>query len=125
MHTKAPKDPPNPNFRWEVRDLNVRTLALSVTVLYVLVVVCAALSVWIMSLMGGHVLSDGPSHQENRRIPKEPYPVLQDNFTASVDMHNLRRKENAVLNSEGVTPDGKRHIPIDQAIDMEAQSKGR
>lgn len=125
MHTKAPKEPPDPNYNWEVRDLDIKTITKAVVGLYLLIVICAPASIWIMSLMGGHVLSDGPSHQENRRIPRDPYPLLQDNFTASVDMHNLRRKENAALNSEGVTPDGKRHIPIDQAIDLEAQSKGR
>ena len=125
MHTKAPQEPPDPNFNWEVRDINVKMLAKSAFGLYIMVLVCAPLSIWIMSLMGGHVLSDGPNHQELRRLPKDPYPALQDNATAAVDMHNLRRAESKILHSEGVSKDGKPHIPIDQAMDMEAMKAGR
>ncbi len=125
MHTKRNIEPPDPSYNWEIRDLPVGSIGKSVFWLFMLVVITGLICIPIMRKMGANVLTEGPDHYELRRLPESPYPLLQDDATAHVDIANLRKEENRLLTTEGRDSTGRPHIPIDQAIEMEAQRVGK
>lgn len=126
MHTKKHVEPPDPNFAYETRDLDLGAIAKGVFYFYMLVVVSAPLALVSMKLFGGQVLNTDAEHYDLRRIPDKPNPLLQDNATSHVDMANFRRRENTLMQGKPIDLAGPRPpMPIDQAIDEEAAKYDR
>jgi len=125
MHTRQ-QDPPDPNFNYEVRDLPIHDVAKWIFWFYVLVVVAAPVAVLIMKKMGAPVGAQDAVHYELRRLPDANSPLLQDNATAHVDIANLRRTENAVLEGKKPNLDTNRtQLPIEKVIEQEAAKHDR
>jgi hypothetical protein len=126
MHTNTP-EPPDPRFKYEVRDLPVHDIAKAVFWFYVLVIVAAPLGLASMLFLGHPVLNAGDlDHYEKRHPLPLNAPALQDEFSATVDLQKMRRDENAVL--AGRAKDRASAPPamsIDQAIEQEAAEAGR
>lgn len=121
MHTKKHVEPPDPNFAYETRDLDIGAIAKATVYFYILVIVSAPIGLAAMRAFGGQVLKTDTEHYDLRRIPEKPHPLLQDQFTAHVDMANFRRRENTFLQGKPIDLAGPRPpMPIDQAIDEEA-----
>ena len=71
------------------------------------------------------VISAATSY-DARRVPAKPNPLLQNNVTASADLHNLRKEENELLEKGGFNATIKRQtIPLSVAIDEEAAQLGQ
>lgn len=134
MHTRE-EEPQDPTKRYDTRDLPMGGVIKGVVGFFVFTIVMGPLGCASMSLFGGNVgkpylgqeplpLQDDQAYN-SRRLPKEPNPILQDNFTAKADLHNLRKAENDVLDNNSINPTTKtRTIPIGEAIDQEAARHG-
>lgn len=134
MHTRQ-EEPQDPTKNYDTRDLPIGGIVKGVTVFFLFTIIMGPTSCGVMSCLGGHVgkpyLGQEPlpmqdeSAYSNRRIPGGDNPILQDNITAKADMHNLRLRENEILEKGGVNPTTKTMaIPIETAMSEEAALHG-
>lgn len=109
--------PPDTSKGYEQTDLSITDITKGVIGFFVFTAICGIV-VFVGMYMAG--LAKEPPPQAFRPIPKDPYPLLQNEATARVDMHNLRYRENQQLESAGAseTVKGGQRIPIDSAIDI-------
>jgi hypothetical protein len=134
MHTSH-EEPHDPTKNYETRDLPMKGIVRGVIIFFAFTL-AAAPAAWLVMLGLGASpgkpyfgqepipMQDATSYQ-SRRIPGGDNPLLQDNVTARADMHNLRKRENELLEQGGVNPTTKRQtIPIGEAMQMEAAQQG-
>jgi hypothetical protein len=112
-----------PESRYETRDVDLGPLTKSFIGFFIgsVVLIVAVVPAYLLFIKD----AGGPPSKQDLRvaIPRGQNPVLQTNVTAKMDIVELRRKENAALNSYGWTDKGTRiaHIPIERAIKLTAQ----
>jgi hypothetical protein len=101
----------------ETRDANIRSLAISLVGLFVLLVLSLAAMAWMFWHLAAKEASPAPAAE----TAKPPAPRLQ--VAPATDLENLRKAEAAVLNSYGWVDRkaGIVRIPIDRAIDVLAE----
>lgn len=130
MHTNhGPKEDPLTDLGYEPRDVNVGALgkwvvgffgfiAFSVTVSWATMVGINCGPVKIDGLSASY--SEKPSAFKARKIPGAPYPLLQNNVTATADIMDLRRAEDVRLHGYGWANSEKSRvtIPVEQAIKL-------
>jgi len=74
---------------------------------------------WIFVFDKDRLTKEHMADNVQRKLPEAPAPLLQTNITAKTEIAELRKKENAILNSDGInSKTGARHIPIDSAMDL-------
>jgi hypothetical protein len=102
----------------ETRDIDIRFIGLFSLSMVVLLVGSLALMGWLFGILAGKPLGRSRSASIAETRPYPPAPRLQASPTR--DMQELRRTENAVLQSYGWIDQsaGIARIPIDQAMEL-------
>lgn len=86
---------------------------------FTIVSILATIAVFEVMVPGGFASKFQPD-TAIRRLPPEPLPRLQSNFTAKKDMADLRKRERQILESYGpseVAP-GAVRVPLDTALEV-------
>ena len=116
MHTEKREDPLT-HLGYETRDVNYGALNKAVIGFFLFTTVSAILG-WIFF----RVMRPSPTKADMaikaNNLPNDPFPRLQTNTTARVDLMELRQREDSLLNTGGKNADGSLHIPIDSAINL-------
>src|SRR5262245_24687963 len=116
MHTEKREDPLT-DLGYETRDVNYKALNSAAIGFFVFTTFCAVLG-WIFF----RVMRPSPTKADMAikasNLPNDPFPRLQTNTTARVDLMELRQHEDSVLDTKGPNPDWSMHIPIDSAINL-------
>jgi hypothetical protein len=123
MHIEKREDP-NPNFNYEVRDINVGGVRLATYLFFGFFLGSVAIGYIFFVLMNPAVFrqKQGPVAMADRNIPAYPNPLLQDNVRAKVDMHLIRQREEELLAaSPSQLEEGNFRIPVNAAMEILAQ----
>ncbi|MCA1996809.1 MAG: hypothetical protein LDL56_06245 [Armatimonadetes bacterium] len=108
----------------EAGDIRLRPLLLAIVGFFAFTIVSILATVAIFEVMvpGGFASRFQPDVAV-RRLPPEPLPRLQSNFTAKKDMADVRRRERQILESYGPSEaaPGKARVPLDVAIEAVAR----
>jgi hypothetical protein len=122
MHTKGPKEDPLVELGYEHRDINIPALRNAVLGFFAFTFFSFGLG-WALYTHWDPQFSDEYKNaKENRIIPRDPNPLLQNNITARTDLMGLRQHETAILTSTGWDETHTNlHIPVDQAMSLIAQ----
>jgi len=121
MHTERVVEPPDPNKKYEVRDIPINGIVKATTIFFAFVIIMGGVGKLALHWLGGNVDAPAESAYMNRRPLPAKAPILQDTAAKNADLYILRQKEEIRLNSNGNDPTtGKPFIPIDDAIKQEA-----
>src|SRR4051794_20938454 len=116
MHTEKREDPLG-DLGYETRDVNYKALNMAAIGFFGFTIVSAVIG-WVFF----RVMRPLPTKQDMSirasNLPNDPFPRLQTNTTARVDLMELRQREDSILSTRGQNPDGSQHIPIDSAINL-------
>ncbi len=108
----------------EAGDIRLKPLLLSIVGFFAFTIVSILATVAIFEVMvpGGFSSRFQPDVAV-RRLPPEPLPRLQSNFTAKKDMADLRKAERQILESYGPSESapGKVRVPLDRALEAVAR----
>ena len=130
MHTNhGPKEDPLTDLGYEPRDVNVGALGKWTIGLFGFIAISIVISWFVIAGANcGPVKFDGlgasysghPDQFKARKIPGEPYPLLQNNVTAKADIMDVRREEETRLHGYGWanTAKSRATLPVDKAIEL-------
>jgi len=108
----------------EAGDIRLRPLLLAIVGFFAFTIVSILATVAIFEFMvpGGFASKFQPD-VTTRRLPPEPVPLVQSNFTAKKDMADVRRRERQILESYGPSEaaPGKARVPLDVAMETVAR----
>lgn len=109
---------------YEIRDIDLPKLKRSVVIFFGFAAVSAVFAAVFLNILDPHYFKGESGYQNPpKRLPKDPYPLLQTNATAKTDLMLMRQKDEGHLSETGyANPERtKAHIPIDRAIDLLAE----
>lgn len=136
MHTDDHHHDKSTGGAYERSDLDISMLVKMGTALVVMTVLSYIVCIPIIQISHGNIAQphwgegqDTPVNEAAiaRREPFNPdFPALQDRTAAEADISIMRHHENEVLEKGAVNPETKEQsIPIEEAMDEEARSKGQ
>jgi len=110
MHTNEPREAPDADMGFEVRDVNISIISKVIFWFIAFDVICyAVVGVWYWAAK-----INISSHLD----PKKPMPTieLESNVSVRADLETLRQAETATLSSYKRNDDGTYTIPIERAM---------
>ncbi|MCX7799116.1 MAG: hypothetical protein N2109_02100 [Fimbriimonadales bacterium] len=105
----------------EAGDIRLKPLLWSIIGFFAFTIASILVTIAVFEVMvPGGFSSQFQPDVANRRLPPEPLPRLQSNFTAKKDMADLRRRERQILESYGSSEaaPGKVRVPLDTALEV-------
>jgi hypothetical protein len=122
MHTEKREDP-LVEIGYEVRDLNTVAIRNATIGFFVFAIGSALIGFACYRVMNPTVFE--PSTTSNRVVPAAPYPLIQSNMAAKIDIMDIRQHETKELTAPiGWTDSSKTHlhVPIERAMDIIAKN---
>ena len=115
MHTEK-RDAPDPSKGYETRDVNFKGLMRANLIFAAFAIGSAAIGYLLYIYWANPSIYHNPDRAVERIIPKDPFPLLQDNMTAKTDIMDMRQAEDHRLGGAPVQKeDGSYTIPIEAA----------
>jgi hypothetical protein len=112
MHTNEPREAPNAEMGFEVRDVNMPIIGKVIVWFFIFDFLCyAVVAAWFYT---------AKPHTESNLNPRKPMPTIQleSNISVRADVQELRQDETKTLSEKKLNDDGSYTIPIDQAINI-------
>lgn len=138
MHTNEPRQDPLTDLGYETRDVHYRSLA-KVLIWFIVFVIANLVIGFVLLATGIHfnpfgmrlINIDAMSpvyagkqnlESDKRKIPGEPYPMVQSNLSTRVDIQTMRQEEETRLKGYGYAngEHTRASIPVDRAMEMVA-----
>lgn len=126
MHTDEKKDP-LVGLGYEEKDINPKLVFRFSMYFFIFALASWGVGYAAMHFLGLFDTVANVDSLQSTKIPKDPNPVIQTNVTAKTEIRDIRRHENEMLATGGISeysPAFKR-IPIEQAIKLVADRKGK
>ena len=128
MHTNDTHDP-LAELGYEQKDLHPKNIFKVTVAFFVFAFASYLVGWWILRAMvpGGYNAVKNVNDLKSTKIPASPNPILQTNVTAKTDIKVMREQEQAELTTGGESTHvpGAQRIPIEQAIKLAAERKGK
>lgn len=125
MHTEK-RDAPDPNFNYEVRDVNYKGLRTANIIFFLFAIGAAFVGYLLYHFWANPAIYRTQGKTVERILPNEPNPRLQDNVTAKTDIMDMRQAEIKKLDGAPVQKqDGTYQIPINAAKQMIVEAGGK
>jgi hypothetical protein len=121
MHTEKREDP-LVELGYEVRDLNTVAIRNATIGFFIFTIASVVIGAVVYRIMNPTVFD--PKPPTNRVIAAAPYPMVQSNMGAKVDIMEIRQHETSVLKGPVSWVDAGKthlHIPIERALEIIAE----
>ncbi len=123
MHTDHKREDPLVEMGYEVRDIDVPSVAKAAMGFFAFAIGSYVVGWFIYRYMHPEPFNVPVKPAFARRLPLSPNPLLQSNVTAKTDIADLRQAESGQLSTTGPSAIDatKSHIPIDRAMRILAE----